>query len=255
MPRLISSSDSLTQALQASAKSLIETLSTLTFSREVVAMTYCATDYTWEVHAAYLEKIATSWKEGGTLLLGINPGPWGMAQTGVPFGEIAAVRDWMKLSGRIGKPRFEHPKRPILGWDCPRSEVSGRRLWGLFSQQYLRAEDCFTRYAVMNFCPLVWMGERGNNLTPDKIPTAQRMPVEDACQRHLAEVIHLLNPHSLIGVGAYAKKKIEQVVKDSFDKVPFLIGQILHPSPASPAANRGWEQQAIKQLEALGLWE
>ena len=39
-----------------------------------------------------------------------NPGPYGMAQTGVPFGEIPAVRDWMGISGLVGKPDPEHPK-------------------------------------------------------------------------------------------------------------------------------------------------
>ena len=32
------------------------------------------------------------------------------------------------------------------------------------------------------------------------------------------------------------------------------IGRVLHPSPASPAANRGWAAAAEKQLLALGVW-
>ncbi len=31
------------------------------------------------------------------------------------------------------------------------------------------------------------------------------------------------------------------------------IGRILHPSPASPAANRGWAEVATSQLKALGV--
>ena len=31
------------------------------------------------------------------VFLGMNPGPFGMAQVGVPFGEVAAVRDWLRI--------------------------------------------------------------------------------------------------------------------------------------------------------------
>jgi len=29
---------------------------------------------------------------------------------------------------------------------------------------------------------------------------------------------------------------------------------VLHPSPASPAANRGWGEAATRQLVELGVW-
>jgi single-strand selective monofunctional uracil DNA glycosylase len=32
------------------------------------------------------------------------------------------------------------------------------------------------------------------------------------------------------------------------------VGQVLHPSPASPKANRGWAAQADAELAALGLF-
>ena len=59
-----------------------------------------------------------------------------MAQTGIPFGEVSCVRDFLGLTGMVGKPRQEHPKRPILGFDCPRSEVSGRRVWEWARERY-----------------------------------------------------------------------------------------------------------------------
>ena len=34
------------------------------------------------------------------LLVGMNPGPFGMAQTGVPFGDVAMVRDFLGITGR-----------------------------------------------------------------------------------------------------------------------------------------------------------
>ena len=32
------------------------------------------------------------------------------------------------------------------------------------------------------------------------------------------------------------------------------IGRILHPSPASPAANKDWARKATDELKALGIW-
>ncbi|MEZ6083638.1 MAG: hypothetical protein R3E58_06750 [Phycisphaerae bacterium] len=45
------------------------------------------------------------------ILLGMNPGPWGMAQTGVPFGEVGAVQALAEaLTRSSGSPLKEvHP--------------------------------------------------------------------------------------------------------------------------------------------------
>jgi len=228
---------------------LADELRPLKFS-DPVTHTYLTVDYAGAGHEAYLKKFAKSKKR--VLMLGMNPGPFGMAQTGVPFGEVAMVRDWMGLNPKIGKPKNEHPKRRISGMDCPKSEVSGRRLWGLFSEKFPKAENFFKDHLVINFCPLIWMKDTGANLTPDKIRAAEMAPVEVACQRHLKTLIQLLEPEYLIGVGAYAEKKMlavqEELGTDS------KIGKILHPSPASPAANRGWAEVAERQLKEMGVW-
>ena len=234
------------------AQELNHSLKPLSFA-EPVSHVYLPTEYAWDRHREYLQRYASGKKR--VLLLGMNPGPWGMAQTGVPFGEIQAVRDWMRISGAVGKPDPEHPKRPVEGFDCTRSEVSGRRLWGLFAEKFPRAEEFFADHFVANYCPLVWMGETGRNITPDKLPKSEMELVEAACQKHLATVIDALEPEWLIGVGAYAEKKLIETVKSYFPKQSFKIGKILHPSPASPAANRGWEPQAEKQLIEMGVWE
>jgi single-strand selective monofunctional uracil DNA glycosylase len=33
------------------------------------------------------------------------------------------------------------------------------------------------------------------------------------------------------------------------------LGKVLHPSPASPAANRGWAEAATRQLIEQGVWQ
>lgn len=235
--------------LIASTLRVADALRSLEFSPPV-ACVYQTLDYTWEAHHEYLKRFGTGKKR--VVFLGMNPGPFGMAQTGVPFGEVAAVRDWMGIERPIGKPQREHPKRLIEGFQCQRSEVSGRRLWGLFSQRFGTADAFFKDHFVLNYCPLVWMSATGANLTPDKLSTAEMAPVEAACSTHLQEVIALLKPAYLVGVGGFAEERMRRAA-DAI-QCRAQIGRILHPSPASPAANRGWAEAAGKQLETQGIW-
>jgi single-strand selective monofunctional uracil DNA glycosylase len=184
------------------------------------------------------------------VFLGMNPGPFGMAQTGVPFGEIGIVRDWMKIEMPVGRPAREHPKRPVEGFACRRSEVSGRRLWGLFVERFGGAEAFFADHFVVNYCPLAFFDRAGRNLTPDKLPASQAAALFAACDRHVCRAMNVLEPEWLIGVGDFAEKRARQVFSDTSLK----IGRILHPSPASPAANKDWAGKAIGQLKALGAW-
>lgn len=235
--------------LIASTRRMVEDLAGLVFSRPVDTV-YQPLDYAWKPHETYLTRFAAGSKR--VVFLGMNPGPFGMVQTGVPFGEIAAVRDWMGIEEPVGKPANEHAKRPVEGFACKRSEVSGRRLWGLFAERFPDAERFFDQHLVMNYCPLVWMSETGANLTPDKLSASEMAPVEDACMRHLAETIRLLEPEFLVGVGAFAEERLRRAAEDS--GIAARVGRILHPSPASPAANRGWSEAATRQLQELGIW-
>jgi single-strand selective monofunctional uracil DNA glycosylase len=158
------------------------------------------------------------------------------------------VRDWLGISGPVGKPDPEHPKRPVTGFACPRSEVSGRRLWGLFAARFGTAGQFFKDHFVANFCPLVWMKDSGANLTPDKLPRDAMEPVQKACLQHLERVVETLQPAKLIGIGAFAEKQLAAVRPSGA-----VLGKILHPSPASPAANRDFEGTATRQLHELGI--
>jgi single-strand selective monofunctional uracil DNA glycosylase len=236
------------QLIQA-GRELADELRPLRFS-DPVTHTYLTVDYAREGYEAYLSKFGNSKKRA--LLLGMNPGPFGMAQTGVPFGEIDAVKNWMKLSPQIGRPDNEHPKRKITGMACEKSEVSGRRLWGLFAEKFPKAEDFFKDHLVINFCPLIWMKDSGANLTPDKIRASEMSPADIACQKHLRRLIEILAPKYLIGVGGYAENQMLAAQQELGTNA--TIGKILHPSPASPAANRGWAEVAERQLKEIGIW-
>lgn len=212
-----------------------------------VSHVYNPLDYAWEVHCNYLQRYGNGNKR--VVFLGMNPGPFGMAQTGVPFGEIAAVRDWLGLEGPVGKPERENPKRPVEGFACKRAEVSGQRLWGLFRERFGTPEAFFAEHFVANYCPLVFF-EEGRNLTPDKLPAREAEPLEAACDAHLRAMVEALAPEWVIGVGAWAEKRATLALAG----LPVRFGRILHPSPASPAANRGWAPAATQQLVELGIW-
>jgi single-strand selective monofunctional uracil DNA glycosylase len=206
--------------------------------------------YARAMHVAYLRKFAQGAKR--VLFVGMNPGPFGMTQTGIPFGEVAAVRDWMRLDEKIERPKPEHPQRPVLGFDCPRSEVSGKRLWGLFAQRFGTAEVFFREHHVANYCPLVFMEESAKNVTPDKLSAAKQEVLFAACDRHLRGMIEALSPEWVVGVGAFAEERITASIAGM--KSPPRIGRVLHPSPSSPAANRGWAGLAAGELEAQQIW-
>lgn len=215
-----------------------------------VACVYDPLTYAAAPHRLYLERFG-GLGAGRVLFLGMNPGPFGMAQTGVPFGEIASVRDWLGICAAVGKPSDEHPRRPIEGFGCTRSEVSGRRLWGLFADRFGTAERFFAKAFVANYCPLAFLEESGANRTPDKLPAAEREPLYAACDDALLEVIAALSPRLVVGVGDFARRRAELVLASRGLTLP--VGAILHPSPASPRANRGFAEAALAELHALGL--
>jgi len=212
-----------------------------------VSHVYNPLEYAWPAHLAYLERFGRPRKE--VVFVGMNPGPWGMAQTGIPFGEVAAVRDWLGISAPIGRPEREHPKRPVTGLACGRSEVSGRRLWGWARSSFGMPEHFFARFFVANYCPLLFLEESGRNLTPDRLPAAERRPLEEACDQALRDTVRALGSTLVIGVGGFAARSAERALAGS----GVDVGRVLHPSPASPAANRGWSDQMTRQLAEIGV--
>lgn len=234
----------------AAARKLQRHVDQLDFS-DSIPWVYNPLGYAWPAHQQYLERYVP--ERCRVLFLGMNPGPWGMAQCGIPFGEVGMVKHWLHIDAPISKPTAEHPKRPIEGLACRRSEVSGKRLWGLLAERFVTAKEFSAEHFVANYCPLVFMEESARNVTPDKLSAELRQPLEAICDRHLAEIVRTLQPEWIIGVGGFAEKCALRVMTG--DKMGDVnIGRILHPSPASPAANKDWSGTATRQLEQLGVW-
>jgi single-strand selective monofunctional uracil DNA glycosylase len=219
-----------------------------------VAHVYNPLDYAAKAHDTYLKRFGSSKKR--VVFLGMNPGPYGMMQVGVPFGEVSFVRDWMGITEGVRAPPKEHPKRPIQGFDCQRSEVSGKRFWGWVQQRWQSPEAFFSECFVLNYCPLVFLEASGKNLTPDKLTLKERTDLEAICDEHLRSAVETLDPEWCIGIGAFAKKRLESALSSlPIGQAPMpKIAQILHPSPQSPQANRGWSQAVELTLAELRIF-
>jgi len=213
-----------------------------------VAYVYNPLIYAWDPHEAYLRKFGSGPKR--VIFLGMNPGPFGMVQTGVPFGQVVAVRDWLRVHASVGRPQREHPRRAVTGFACTRSEVSGQRLWGLFAERFGRPENFFAQHLVMNYCPLAFLEITGRNRTPDKLAAREKAKLFVACDEHLRDIVAAIQPEWLVGIGDFAFRRAQAVFQEGTPR----LGRILHPSPASPAANRNWARAATEQMKQIGIW-
>jgi single-strand selective monofunctional uracil DNA glycosylase len=228
--------------LVATARRLRAATAKLSFAAPVTHV-YRPLEYAWDAHRCYLERYGG--RGASVLLVGMNPGPFGMAQTGVPFGDVGCVRDWLGIECPVGRPDDEHPRRKIEGFDCPRGEVSGRRLWGWARDSYGTPAQFFARFFVWNFCPLAFMEDSGRNRTPDKLPAAERAALYAPCERALSDVIECLAPTHVVGIGRFAYDRAA-----ALGDIGVAYVYAPHPSPASPAANRGWAGQFVAALDA-----
>lgn len=228
------------------ARNLSDDLKGLSFSPPVFTV-YDPTEYAFELFSLYVDKFGKGPKK--VVLVGMNPGPWGMIQTGVPFGEVRFVRDWMGIEGKVGEPACRHPKRPVYGFECDRSEVSGGRLWGWARGRYGDAGLFFKDFFVLNYCPLAFFDDPGRNITPDRLAAADRRILYALCDCALKDSVAALTPETVVGVGKFAYERSSSAL----DGMGVRVGRITHPSPANPAANRGWEGIIEREMKEMGI--
>jgi single-strand selective monofunctional uracil DNA glycosylase len=228
------------------SRALSRAVSKLEFGGPVTHV-YNPLRYAKRPHELYLSRYGEAAKE--VVFVGMNPGPFGMGQTGVPFGDVGFVRDWMGIEAPVDRPTDEHPKRPVLGFECARSEVSGSRLWGWARGRFGTPERFFARFFVINYCPLLFIESTGRNRTPDKLSVDERGALLPKCDQALRAAVDALDPTHVVGVGAWATKRAFAALGTAGPQ----IGTVLHPSPASPKANRGWAPQAESDLRGLGI--
>jgi single-strand selective monofunctional uracil DNA glycosylase len=212
-----------------------------------VSVIYDPTDYAREPLSLYFDRFGQSSKR--VVLVGMNPGPWGMLQTGVPFGEVNIVRDWMGIEVPVAQPGQLHPKRPVDGFSCTRSEVSGSRLWGWAKDRFGSVDEFFPDFFVVNYCPLAFFDEAGKNITPDKLRAEDKVRLFRLCDGAMKSTVEHLSPEWVVGIGKFAYDRCVAALEGMEVKV----GRITHPSPANPSANRGWVELIENELYELGV--
>jgi len=232
--------------LETITDELLDELRPLKFEAPV-SHVYNPLEYARAPYSQYLRRFAKPPKE--VVLIGMNPGPWGMAQTGIPFGEVTAVREWLEIEAAVDPPAKMHPKRPVTGFQCRRSEVSGKRIWGWAQKRFKTPQNFFARFFIANYCPLQFIEAGGRNRTPNQLRAAERRPLFEACDRALHRTIEHLKPAYVVGVGQFTRERARLVLPDS----AVIVGGITHPSPANPKANRGWEAIIEKEFAELGI--
>lgn len=203
------------------------------------------------------------------LILGMNPGPWGMVQTGVPFGDVATARSLL-LYDTPPQPELErvslHPNRPVQGFACTRREASGERLWGGLSQVWAGGPVDVLRDAfAMNYCPLAYFAgdEQGTNVTPDAFaksgPHRDReyaKALDALCGEYLGRVIEAMGTRVVLAVGRYAEFKArmaQAVLCVSSTRPKLQVVYLTHPSPLATRSAEQWAEMAQSTMKAAGV--
>ena len=159
--------------------------------------------------------------------------------------------DWLQITGEVGHPQDEHPKRRITGLACTQKEVSGARFWGFFRKLCGEPALFFQHCFVHNLCPLMFLGASGKNLTPPELPAGEREALLVLCDIALCQAVEALGVSMVIGVGRVAEQRARKAL--SAARVRVRVEGIMHPSPRNPRANKGWEEVARAKLEELGV--
>ncbi len=249
-----------TEALLAAAEELATAADAAAFGPPV-ACVYNPLRYAGAAYRRYITAYAKD--DIRAVFLGMNPGPFGMVQTGIPFGDVRTVTGWLGIADGVSRPPRQHPARPVLGFACTRVEISGSRLWGLFAERFGTPDRFFAEHFVLNYCPLAFLDDTGRNITPDKLSgpamRAAMRALQAACDHHLRAAVAALRPRWVVALGIYAERRARgalpagQRVSEA-NLTPGVI-RLLHPSPANPRAHAGWAEQATAELIRAGIWD
>ncbi len=194
--------------------------------------------YAWENYAEYVRMSVSN--SSIILFLGMNPGPYGMMQTGVPFGDINAVKNYLKISGTVLEPECNPPHKRVEGMKISRGEISGQKFWKMAST-YGSPEEFFAVASVFSFCPLAFIDGR-RNITPDELPVSDRKTIDRICGSSLSALLDILSPSRCIALGHYAEKRLLSSGVDAPVYFP-------HPSPRNPKSMEFWDSG--KALESF----
>jgi single-strand selective monofunctional uracil DNA glycosylase len=209
-------------------------------------------------HALFRKEYPAS--AGCILVFGLNPGPYGMAQTGIPFTDLKRLREHLprlakglerrgcSLAGVGLAPRS---LRPYLSRTFESSAV---RVYRFLSRGWGSAEDGWRSVVVANPCSLLFMDAAGENRTPadlvgavsrrtGSLVAARRLRERCNALRRLAarEAVRVLSPRGVVLLGKDAQRAMQTGIAP-------LLG---------PDSILGWEHpaRAVPDRWAMGLLE
>ncbi|CAH0594158.1 unnamed protein product [Chrysodeixis includens] len=210
---------------------------------------YNPTIYARHTFEMYIRKYCNTKKK--IVYFGMNPGPWGMSQTGVPFGEITSIRDWLGISGPVEQPPSQNANRPVLGFNCTRTEISGKRFWGLFKTLCGTPEKFFESSFVYNYLPQQWMTSNGCNLTPAEFKKSEVEELYNICDPIFSKILQLYKVEIIVAIGKFCETRAKEVLKrHSLPSIQILY--LPHPSPRA-VNNKNWDQTATEFLKNNNL--
>jgi len=231
-------------ALTAIAHNLSQQLNPLKFTGAVHTI-YNPLAYAWQQHQTFLERFDPG--DRPVMFLGMNPGPFGMAQTGVPFSDPSIAQQLFGIDCDFTAPTVQHPKRPIMGKLSTRKEGSGGRLWRWVVDYFGDIDNFTNQVLIWNYCPLCFLNQNGANLTPDKLIKKDQEKLYKKCDLALRAVAENKKVRTVVALGRFAEERSKIALNGTDTQIIYL----LHPSPANPRANREWPQLATGLMQQL----
>lgn len=217
--------------------------------KDIPYFIYNPLEYCLDPFIQYLEK---GGEKRDIVFLGMNPGPFGMMQNGIPFGASNFVNNYLNIEKDFDKQKIEkeHPKYKIIGKNIERQEISGTKLWGLIQSFYPDSNTFLENQIVLNYLQLAILDkEKGKNITPDKLNKDVRTKIENICDNQLREILDILESKVLIGVGKYSYDSLLRVKKNE------KVIKINHPSPLNARYFKTWTEDTKKLLIDENIWK
>jgi Uracil DNA glycosylase superfamily. len=217
------------------------------FKEEMISVNVFS--YAIDPFLEYLEKAERG--SVRTLYLGMNPGPYGMYRTGIPFCDFVTKREFLKITASVDETFIDVDAVRGEKPDEKRREVSGMRLWGLFESVYHSPERFFSSSLVLSYSPLIFFRSEGRraNIALSDVKSLDRKRIEKVSDEFLKRYIKELKCDTLVGIGDYAHRALVRCSDGE------RLLKIAHPSPANPAANGDWAGRTYCYLKSEGVME
>eukprot|EP01023_Acetabularia_acetabulum_P031317 TRINITY_DN29446_c0_g1_i1.p1 TRINITY_DN29446_c0_g1~~TRINITY_DN29446_c0_g1_i1.p1 ORF type:complete len:252 (+),score=22.23 TRINITY_DN29446_c0_g1_i1:130-885(+) len=232
-------------------KAFNENIQKVVVQDEKINTIYNPLEYAWEPYENYLRKYCGDYKK--TIFVGMNPGYFGMVQTGIPFGDLNMVCNFLHLQ-KFQVPVKQHNIRKIVGYEIKRSEVSGQRFWGLIQTKFGHPDKFFNEDSnfVVNLCPLAFLSETGKNVTPEEISIQEKDKIIVVCMAYFKQIVKFLQIQNIVCIGNFVCKEVKKsLTQDGYYNIVYMQ----HPSPRVQPQELQWRDVVTKQLEDAGVWQ